>query len=167
MQITLKLDENSRRPVVKLDWFYGCRALLDTGALFPVWTGNAVLLEKLGAKLVQEEEVGYGGFGGKAFGKLYRVNFWLGELLFAEMPIVATQMESLNCHIILPATMFDKMVYEIDTINHILNVDTKDNQVVRVLRVSDDYGRMSAYLAGTYESKADYEQNIGMVDWTT
>ena len=69
MQITLKLDENSRRPVVKLDWFYGCRALLDTGALFPVWTGNAVLLEKLGAKLVQEEEVGYGGFGGKSFWK--------------------------------------------------------------------------------------------------
>ena len=50
MQLTLKLDENARRPVVKLDWFYGCRALLDTGALFPVWTGSEKILDKLGAK---------------------------------------------------------------------------------------------------------------------
>ena len=45
MQLTLKLDENARRPVVKLDWFNGCRALLDTGALFPVWTANGELLK--------------------------------------------------------------------------------------------------------------------------
>lgn len=54
MQLTLKLDANSRRPVVKLSWFNGCRALLDTGALFPVWTANGELLKQLGAKLIKK-----------------------------------------------------------------------------------------------------------------
>ena len=52
MQLILKLDANARRPVVKLDWFNGCRALIDTGALFPVWTASEkILTHKLGAKL--------------------------------------------------------------------------------------------------------------------
>ena len=67
----------------------------------------------------------------------------LNHLMFLDMPIIATNMDSLNCHLILPATMFDKMIYEIDTINHVLNIDTKDNQFVRILRLSDDNGRIS------------------------
>ena len=62
MQLTLKLDANSRRPVVKLSWFNGCRALLDTGALFPVWTANGELLKQLGAKQIKEN-VCFGGYG--------------------------------------------------------------------------------------------------------
>ena len=54
MQLTLQLDATSRRPVVKLDWFNGCRALLDTGALFPVWTSDGKLLQQLGAKLEKQ-----------------------------------------------------------------------------------------------------------------
>ena len=157
MQLTLKLDENARRPVIKLNWFYGCRALLDTGALFPVWTGSDTILCKLDAELIKEEVVSFGGFGGKAFGKLYKVNFLFDKLMFIDMPIVVTQMQSLNCHIILPATMFDKMIYEIDTINHVLNIDTKDNQIVRILKVLEDGGKLSAYLAGTYESIDEYK----------
>lgn len=76
MQLTLQLDATSRRPVVKLGWFNGCRALLDTGALFPVWTSDGKLLQQLGAKL-EKEEVTFGGFGGKAKGSLYRVDFRL------------------------------------------------------------------------------------------
>lgn len=164
MQLTLKLDANSRRPVVKLSWFNGCRALLDTGALFPVWTANGELLKQLGAKQIKEN-VCFGGFGGDAEGSLYRINFKLGNLMFQDMPIVATNMKNLNCHLILPATMFDKMVYEIDTINHALNIDTKDNQLVRLLKVSDDNGKFSVYLAGTYETVEDYENsNNSMAD---
>ena len=88
MQLTLKLDANARRPVVKLDWFFGCRALLDTGALFPVWTASGEVLQKLGAKLVKEK-VSFGGFGGDTEGALYRIDFQLGELIFKDMPIVA------------------------------------------------------------------------------
>jgi len=158
MQLTLKLDASARRPVVKLDWFNGCRALLDTGALFPVWTANGNSLQQLGAKLIKEK-VNFGGFGGDAEGSLYRIDFQLGGLIFKDMPIVATNMKDLNCHLILPATMFDKMVYEIDTINHALNVDTKDNQLIRILKVSDDSGKISVYLAGTYENVEDYEKS--------
>lgn len=138
MQITLKLDANARRPVVKLDWFNGCRALVDTGALFPVWTASEnILIHKLGAKLIKKD-VSFGGFGGEARGTLYRVNFKLHNLIFLDMPIIATNMQDLNCHLILPATMFDKMIYEIDSINNAMNIDTKDNQLVRVLRLSGD-----------------------------
>ena len=154
MQLTLQLDETSRRPVVELDWFYGCRALLDTGALFPVWTSDGELLKQLGARL-EKEEVYFGGFGGKAKGSLYRVDFRIGQLIFKDMPIVATDMKDLNCHLILSATMFDKMVYEIDTINHKLNIDIKDNQPVRLLRISNDAGKMSVYLADTCSSIED------------
>ena len=66
MQLTLQLDATSRRPVVKLDWFNGCRALLDTGALFPVWTSDGKLLQQLGAKL-EKKEVTFGGFGVEIF----------------------------------------------------------------------------------------------------
>lgn len=157
MQLTLKLDANARRPVVKLNWFNGCRALLDTGALFPVWTASGQLLQQLGAKLIKEK-VSFGGFGGETEGALYRINFRLGDLIFKDMPIVATGMEGLNCHLILPATMFDKMIYEIDTINHVLNINTRDNQLVRILKVSDDNGKFSVYLAGTYETVEAYEK---------
>lgn len=56
MQLTLKLDASARRPVVKLDWFNGCRALVDTGVLFTVWTASEkILSHKLGAKLEKSD----------------------------------------------------------------------------------------------------------------
>lgn len=57
---------------------------------------------------------------------------------------------------ILSATMFDGMSYEIDTVNKRLNIDTKDNQPVRILKLSDDNNNISVYLAGTYETKEEY-----------
>ena len=36
-QFTLRLQVKAQRPVIKLVDFYGFDALLDTGALFPVW----------------------------------------------------------------------------------------------------------------------------------
>ena len=35
MQLTIKLDDFSRRPIAIINWFKGCRAMIDTGALFP------------------------------------------------------------------------------------------------------------------------------------
>ena len=150
MRLTIQLDQYARRPIARLDWFNDCRALIDTGALFPVWTKSESLLVKLGAKL-ERESVNFSGFGGETSGSLYRVNFSLNGLQYIDMPIVAKPMENLNCHMILSATMFEKMVYTIDTINKRFTFDTTDNQIVRVLRISDEYGNFSAYLAGTYE----------------
>ncbi len=56
---------------------------------------------------------------------------------------------------IISATMLDGMAYEIDTINNKLNINIKDNQPVRILRLSDDNNNISAYLAGTYETNKE------------
>lgn len=159
MQLDILLDQSARRPIARLDWFPGCLALIDTGALFPVWTKSETLLEKLGGKL-QKNNVSFSGFGGKTYGHLYRINFNLNGLQYIDMPIVVKPMENLNCHIILSATMFENMIYTIDTINKHLNIDTMDNQIVRILKLSDEYRNLSVYLAGTYESIQDYLNSI-------
>lgn len=76
------------------------------------------------------------------------------------MPIVVRPMNELNCHIILSATMFENMVYTIDTLNKHLSIDIRDNQIVRILKLSDEYSRLSVYLAGTYETMQDYWDTI-------
>lgn len=159
MQLSIPLDKFSRRPVARLDWFNDCRALLDTGALFPVWTKNEASLIRLGAKL-EKKNISFNGFGGETKGHLYRINFSLNNLQYIDMPIVVKPMNDLNCHMILSATMFEKMIYTVDTINKCLNIDTRDNQIVRILRISDEYSKFSVYLAGTYESEKDYQKAI-------
>lgn len=158
MQLTIQLDKYARRPIARLNWFNDCRALIDTGALFPVWTKGEPLLVKLGARL-EKENVSFSGFGGETNGNLYRIDFTLNGLQYIDMPIVAKSMNDLNCHMILSATMFEKMVYTIDTVNKYLNIDTIDNQIVRILRISDEYSNFSAYLAGTYETVEDYKNS--------
>lgn len=157
MQLDIFLDKSARRPIARLEWFSGCRALIDTGALFPVWTKSESLLIKLGGKL-ERNNISFSGFGGKTDGHLYRVNFNLNGLQYIDMPVVVKPMNDLNCHIILSATMFENMIYTIDTINKCMSIDTKDNQIVRILKVSDEYGKLSVYLAGTYETETDYQK---------
>ncbi|MCM1121933.1 MAG: hypothetical protein NC416_05070 [Eubacterium sp.] len=156
MQITIQLDEKARRPIANISWFNGCRALIDTGALFPIWNGDGVSLEDgFGAKL-QKKDIVFGGFGGKARGDLYRVNFVLNGIYYMDMPIIASELEGTNWNMIISAIMFDGMTYEIDTVNKKLNIDTKDNQPVRILKLSDDNNNISVYLAGTYQTKELY-----------
>lgn len=158
MRITIPLDKFARRPIATLNWFHDCRALIDTGALFPVWTKNEMLLVKLGAKL-ERKCVTFSGFGGKTMGSLYRVNFIPGSLQYVDMPIVAKPMNELNCHMILSATMFENMIYSIDTINKYFSIDTTDNQLVRILKISDEYGTLSAYLASTHDTTELYKKS--------
>ena len=102
----------------------------------------------------------FGGFGGKAKGDLYRVNFELNGIYYIEIPIITSELEGTNWNLIISATMFDGMSYEIDTVNKKLNIDTKDNQPVRILKLSDDNNSISVYLAGTYETENDYYNKI-------
>lgn len=159
MQITIQLDNEARRPIAKINWFNGCRALIDTGALFPIWNKSEdILVKKLGAVLIKKD-IAFGGFGGKARGNLYRVNFELNSIYYIDMPIIASELKGINWHIIISATMFDGMIYEIDTVNKRINIDTKDNQPIRILRLSNDNDNLSVYLAGTYETKNEYYNN--------
>lgn len=160
MQITVQLDDRSRRPIANINWFNGCRALIDTGALFPIWNGDGKSLEDGFDAKLQKRNVMFGGFGGKAKGDLYRVNFELNDIYYVDMPIITSELEGTNWNLIISATMFDGMSYEIDTVNIKLNIDTKDNQPVRILKLSDDNNSISVYLAGTYETENDYYNNI-------
>ena len=140
------------------------RALIDTGALFPVWNKSEdTLVKKLGAELIRRD-VTFKGFGGETQGNLNRVNFILNNLHYINMPIIANRIQGANWSMLLSATMFDGMIYEIDTVNKKLNIDVKDNQPVRILRLSDDDNSISVYLAGTYKTDNEYLQKNRELD---
>ncbi len=159
MQITIQLDNKARRPIAQINWFDDWRALLDTGSIFPIWNGDGKELEQIFKAKLEKRNVTFGGFGGKTQGNLYRVNFELNGLHYVDMPIIASKLKDKNWDMIISATMFDGMAYEIDTINKKLNIDTKDNQPVRILRLSNDNNKLSVYLADTFETKDVYYEN--------
>lgn len=158
MQVTIQLDNKARRPIANLEWFKGCRALIDTGSLFPIWNGIGADLEQSFNAKLQKRDVAFRGFGGEAKGDLYRVNFEMNGLYYVDMPIIASELEGANWNMIVSDTMLDGTTYEIDTVNKRLNIDTKDNQPVRILRLSDDDNKLSIYFAGAYTTVAGYEQ---------
>ena len=104
--------------------------------------GDEEILSKLGATILIDH-VEFGGFGGSAEGRLYIIpTFQFGELIYPNFHIIAHKME-LPCQIILPATMFRKLRYEIDDENHALNVTIPDNQSnVRNLVSKDTGGKL-------------------------
>lgn len=140
-QFTLNLDVKQQRPVIKLQ--DGLRALLDTGAYFPVWTDEeGILAEDLNAKLVKKN-VSFTGFGGIATGNLYRVMFELGDLIFPSLPIVANNDIAVPFSMILSATMLKGLIYEIDDSNHKFNVTIPDKEsTIRNLKVESSCGQL-------------------------
>ena len=138
-QFTLRLDATQQRPVVLLK--NTLTALLDTGAYIPIWTDDEdILVSALGGKLIKKN-VPFTGFGGTAYGNLYQITLEIGDLIFPNMHIVANSELNTSYNLILSATMFDGLVYEIDTKTHRLNVSVPDEEsLVRNLRVIDSNG---------------------------
>ena len=141
-QFTLPLDKETQRPITFLQNWYGLDAMIDTGSLFPVWVGDEEILSKLGAEVLIDN-VKFGGFGGNAHGRLYVIpTFQFGELIYPNFHIIAHKMES-PCQMILPATMFRKLRYEIDDENHMFNVTIPEHQSnVRNLVIKDFDGKL-------------------------
>ncbi len=140
-QFTLRLDKKQQRPVVLLN--DALTALLDTGAVIPVWTdAEKILVNALGGKLVKEK-VPFTGFGGIAYGNLYQVTIQIGDLIFPSMHIIANNEINTSYNLILSATMFQNLIYEIDDKNHRFNVTIPDDESnVRNLRIEDANGRL-------------------------
>lgn len=141
-QFILPMMKETQRPTVVLDDFYHLEAMLDTGSLFPVWVEDEEILEDLGGVVVSDN-VEFGGFGGKARGKLYRLPMMkVGSLIFPEFHIIACRME-LPCQMILSATMFRHLIYEIDDWNHkfIVSIPNAESEV-RNLKIWDKEGRL-------------------------
>ena len=71
-EFVMSLVDDSLRPIVKLHNWKGFHALLDTGAIFPIWTADESMLDSLGGKCVSKG-VSFSGFGGKTVGNLYKL----------------------------------------------------------------------------------------------
>lgn len=131
MRLVYGFDNTLSRPIIELDSvFPGCRALIDTGALFPVWAAPETILLKLGAtRDAKMPESSIGGFGGDSLGNIYRMTLEMKGIYFIEMPFIAVEMPKSKFHIVLPATMFFGMNLNIDFATHTITIDTNSNQV--------------------------------------
>ncbi len=113
MEQIYDLEVSADRPILRLDnLFPGCTALIDTGALFPVWTKSRGLLEALGAKIVKRN-ISFSGFGGDACGDIYTFTLQLGKLIYPQMHIISCENNDIPGYFIFSATMFKNTVYTI------------------------------------------------------
>ena len=99
-------------------------------------------LASLGAELILYD-VEFGGFGGKAKGKLYKLPYFqMGELIYPNLHIISCEM-TMPCQMILSATMFRKLRYEIDDENSVFNITIPNKQSnIRNLVIEDRNGRL-------------------------
>ena len=151
-QFTLPLKKNTQRPVVILNDFFDLEVMLDTGALFPIWVEDEAVLQELGGSVVTEN-VEFGGFGGKARGRLYKLPLLkIGTLTFPEFHIIACRME-LPCYMIMSASMFRHLIYEIDDYNYLFNVTIPEKESeVRNLLMWDADGKLHIACNGINEA---------------
>ena len=144
-QFTLYLNRNAQRPIVILKQPFPLNAMLDTGSLFPVWVDTEKELHGIGGTF-ERSNVPFGGFGGMTTGDLYRIpTFCVGDLVFPHFPVILSPRD-LPCQILLSATMFSRLVYEIDDKNHLLNFSVpEDESLVRPLNVRIENGRLQIF----------------------
>lgn len=142
-QITLSLVKNTLRPIVQLNNWNNFRALLDTGAYFPIWTADERILIELGEEHIRDN-VCFGVFGGTTAGNLYSVTTVVGSLVYPNMHIIACKdLENVPFNLILSATMFQHLIYEIDDKNYRFNITVPDGEsMVRNLRIEDSNGKI-------------------------
>lgn len=67
----------------------------------------------------------------------------IGGILYPNMHVIANNDINATFNLILSATMFEGLIYQIDTVNHVLNVEIPDGESnVRNLRVVNEEGRL-------------------------
>ena len=141
-QFTLNLLENHSRLIIKLENFSKTRILLDTGSEIPVWVTDENALKDFNAVKISSN-VNFSGFGGMTSGNLYRIPYFqLGDLIYPQMHIIAKRL-NLPCQMLISAPMFDGLIYEIDKVNHKLNVTIPDGRsIVKNVVIYDKDGKM-------------------------
>ena len=144
-QFTLELRENDQRPIVIIQRPKLLYAMLDTGAIFPVWTAAEKLLQESGGELAEKDKP-FGGFGGMTKGHLYHIkNFCVGEMIFPIFPVIASPRD-LPCQLLMSATMFSNLIYEIDDKNHRFNVTIPETEsYIRTLKIKEENGRLHVF----------------------
>ena len=145
-QITLELVANQMRPIIKMDNVLKFNALLDTGAAVPVWTHDENFLKAIGGIKIRNY-ASFKGFGGSVRGPLYHFPaFTVGELTFPHLPVIVHRMDE-PFHMLLSASMFTRLIYEIDDYHHKLNITVPDGEsLIRNITDRDDNGRLKIVL---------------------
>lgn len=162
-QILLELDKSNPRPVVLLK--DDLTALLDTGAFVPVWVAKEEDLRAIQGVRFVKADVPFSGFGGTTRGNLYRMTLQVGNMVYPDMPILANAEVDSDFDMILSAPMFDGLIYQVDTVNHVLNIDIPDNESnVRHIRLKNSKGELFV-LSGVDEDTdiAEMEKEIAQM----
>lgn len=139
-QFTLTMRDDAQHPIVILNDFFFLDALLNTGAVLPVWVEKENILKNIGGVPAAFNQT-FSGFGGSTSGTLYNISlFKCGELIFQNFPIIASRID-LPYQMILSAAMFSHLIYEIDDYYHKLNVTVPDKEShIRNLKVEGKNG---------------------------
>lgn len=141
-QFTMALNNNFQRPVVLLKDWKNYSALIDTGADIPVWVSSREALVALGGRLVKRNLEFYGFANIPVLGDVYKIKgFVLGQLIFNCIYVVVHEEEDKPYDMILSATIFRNLIYEIDDKHHKLNVTIPDDESpIRNLIIEDSEG---------------------------
>ncbi|MBR3622050.1 MAG: hypothetical protein IKN43_01710 [Selenomonadaceae bacterium] len=152
-QFTLRLDEELQRPVIHLPDFYNLDALFDTGSVFPVWCAGEDKLKQIGGEKISDFAP-FGGFGGMTAGKLYRLPiFTMGGLTYPYMNIILHEDFPFITPLILPATMFNNLIYEINNKTHRITVTVPDDESpVRNLVIKHSNGKLQVLCVSAEEN---------------
>ena len=155
-EFSIPLKKIYERPVIEL---YKLPALIDTGAVIPVFSMFPSIIEKyFDTKLILE--TGFvGGIGGFEKGSVYSIkNFEIGELKFNDFEVFVPFNPRIRFPFLLSATLFYRMDYEFDTINEKFIVRMKDEQrSEREFKIKDLDGKLYPQIDGTLIQDIDIE----------
>ena len=155
-EFSIPLKKKYERPIIEL---YKLPALIDTGAVIPVFSMFPSIIEKyFDTKLILE--TGFiGGIGGFEKGSVYSIkNFEIGDLKFNDFEVFVPFNPRIRFPFLLSATLFYGMDYEFDTINEKFIVRMKDEQSSeREFKIKDLDGRLYPQIDGTLIQDIDIE----------
>ena len=146
-EFSIPLKHKYERPIIEL---YKLPALIDTGAVIPVFSMFPPIIEKFfDAKLILPNKF-IGGFGGLEEGAVYSIpEFKIGELIFKNFEVFVPTEPRLKFPLLLSATLFYGTDYEFDTINEKFIVRMQDTQSLkRDFKIKDLNGKLFPQLDG-------------------
>lgn len=159
-EFSIPLKKNYERPVIEL---YNLPALIDTGAVTPVFSIFPTIFEKyFDSKLILENG-SISGFGGQETGSVYSIkNFQVGELIFNDFEVFVPREPKVKFPFLLSATLFYGMSYEFDTMNGNFIVRMKDEQSFeREFKIRELRGQLYPQIDGVLIQDID----IFLHDW--
>ena len=152
-EFSLPLKRKHERPIIEL---YRLPALIDTGAVVPVFSIFPTILEKIfDTKLILSNKF----IGGLERGAVYSLSeFKIGELVFENFEVFVPNEPRLKFPFLLSATLFYGTAYEFDTINERFTVRLRDDQSLkRDFKIKDLNGRLFPQLDGILFQDIDIE----------